>query len=384
MGHLKGLAVAIAAVVSVADPAARDRQAIAAMLDALDRGQAVSVTVQRPLEFHAAFETAATSWINAVAESDRQRRRDVVAVAVLESARDATLGVTDFQHRIPWTSIKRLIEWQCDRLRRSAPTEFERRWMIASAAVSHASGDARFLTGSNGLAVTRTIIDGREVAGGSVPCTDRDPCNHAGHIESRFPGEPQVALARVMLQTSIARKPGSLAGRIASSKLIKRPDGTAVTPALDAIVDSGLSELRRLSEIVTVGWDARLRLGLALYGLNQRPQSLHELEQVAASPADLHVRYVAHFASALNHDAGNHLDQTITSLEAAQALLPGVRSTATLLAAKYVIAGRHAEAHALMEETYLAEAPGFDPRGLRVGAWAVAGPLDQLREMIHR
>ena len=395
-----GLAIVVVAMADLAGqdrkdppPTARERQSLVALLDALDRGQAFNLTIQRPFNFHNTFQSVAIDWIEAATGADRERRRQVVAVAVLEAARGAAGGSTSSTTRAPalsLTSVRRLIEWQCDQFRRGPPTEFERRWLIASAALIQATGNARFMTGSSVTADIRSItINGRPVPGvaADVPCNtgDLEPCNHAAHIEARFPGLPEVALARIILESgAIGRRPGRLAGRIALSKVAEKSSVVPISPGLGKVVEAGLAQLRRLANDETVGWDARLRLGLTLYSLNDRPGSLQELATVGASSAKIELRYLAHFASALIHDADNHLAGTIASLEAAKALIPHVRSTATLLAAKYVLAGRQAEAFALMDDVYLADPPAFDPRLLRFGAWAIDKPYDKVREMIRR
>jgi hypothetical protein len=404
----KGIVAAIGVVVTVTvadlagqnrrvpQPTAAERRALVQLFDALDRGQAISLldrgqaislTIRRLLDFHAVFQAAANEWTNAAPEPDRARRRQVVAVAVLEAARGAATGEDLTIPLVSWASVRKLIEWQCDQLRRGAPTEFERRWMVASAAVIRVAGDSRFMTGSSVSPDIRvTFVDGRPMATRDVPCktAELEPCNHADHIESRFPGDPEVALARVTVETgTLARQPGRLAGTIARSKLAATSRVGPVNPGLAEVIDAGLAELRRLADDGTVGWDARLRLGLTLYGLNQRAESLRELAIVAASPIGTIPRYFAHFASALIHEADNNAAGTIASLEAAQAIVPHVRSTATLLAAKYVIADRREDGFALMDEVYLAEPPAFDPLRQRLWTWSLTRPFERLRETIR-
>ena len=66
----------------------------------------------------ASLDRAVPDWIASAPADGRERRRQLVALMLLEQARGQMIG--------------ELVEWACAFLRKGAPTEFERDWMVAS------------------------------------------------------------------------------------------------------------------------------------------------------------------------------------------------------------------------------------------------------------
>jgi len=101
-----------------------DKTAVIQFLDALERGDEVKLKFESRNAFKDAWDKTAGAWLRAP-EADRDRRRRILALAILQAGYDALNGMT-------WGDVRWLIEWQCDQIRRGPTTEFEHVWLSAS------------------------------------------------------------------------------------------------------------------------------------------------------------------------------------------------------------------------------------------------------------
>jgi hypothetical protein len=329
-------------------------------LAALDRGDRPGYVTVRDADMAAAFPEAAAAWVGAAPETTHDRRRQVAATALLFLAfRAIDTGGTG-------SRLKILVEAECARVRRGPVALFEQRWLLASLALVEWSGDVTFLTGV-------------PLMGRSCDPEGPSPCDHLSHVRSALPGESLVRLAELAVPGAIAtRQPGALAGRMAVARVRPALPVLARVPAVSRL-ESGLGAL--LDDPI-VGTDARLRLGLLRYGLNQRRESLEELARVIATSAHAEERATAHYVSSLIHDAEFRPADALHSLENALAAMLHARSISLSLAMRYYLAGRVNDSATLLDATFGGDPPAFDPARSRHAVWTWYQAFDRLVELL--
>jgi tetratricopeptide (TPR) repeat protein len=331
------------------------------VLSAVDRGERPGHVALGSIDA-GDFSKASGAWVSAGPAPARERREQAVAAALLFVAYRAIDEPGPGYLRL--RQFKVLVERQCARLRRDPQSEFARRWLIASLAFVEVSGDSQFFIGN------------------LMPCKEtRDGlCDHLSHVRSTFPNESLVRLIELSLQpfAIASRQPGELAGQLAVDRARPSPSSSASRGPSIARLESGLTSL--LSDPM-IGADARLRLGLLRYELNQRQESLGDLSRVVATSTSVEARVTAHYVSALIHDADQRPPDATRSLEEALKTLPGMRSIALAVATRYNLAGRVEDASALLDRTFAVDPPAFDPWRARYAAWTWYQAFDRLAEM---
>jgi tetratricopeptide (TPR) repeat protein len=335
-------------VVYKAQPA--DKAAVIEYLDALERGDEVTLKFESRNAFRDAWDQVASAWLKAP-DADGDRRRRILALAILQAGHDA------LDNYFTWREVRWLIEWQCDQLRRGPVTEFEHVWLSASSVVIQAAGDYSFLAWA-------------------FSCDRLQPCDHAWHALSRFPEDRHFRFTRALPRLSVkpfARTPGELLA-----------DPLFGKPEFNLRLAETFTGLRAFADDPVVGPEVRLKIGLLHYALNELPDCLRELKTASATTDDPYVRYVARFVMGLVHDAEGRADVAIQHYEGALLALPSVRSGATWLAAKYFLAGRREDAFSLMDAVYAAPPPKVDPwhRTNELRTWP--DYYARLRELVHR
>ena len=314
------------AVIYKAKP--EDKVAIQQFLDALDRGDVVELAFEPRNAFKDAWDKTASAWLNA-SDADRERRKRILAVAILKAGHDGLKDSTT------WQGVRWLIEWECDQIRRGPSTEFEHEWLQASIVVIQGAGDSAFLEPPR------------------MRCERLQPCDHAWHALSRFPEDSRLRFAHTVPSLTakpFAREPG---------ELLKTPH--AGTPMSVAALQKTFEDLASFQQDPVIGPEVRLKIGLLHYALNHREESLKELTVAFTKSRDAYIRYVAAFVTGLIHEADGRANDATAWYEAALIALPNVRSGATWLAGKYFLSGRREDAFTLMDRVYAAPAPDIDP-----------------------
>ena len=94
------------------------------------------------------FGQHAGTWILAVPEAERPRRRQIAAVVALEVGHVAPRFWGNRRACASWAEARVVVEWACQMLRSAGPpTSFERLWHLAAMALIERAQDTVFMSG---------------------------------------------------------------------------------------------------------------------------------------------------------------------------------------------------------------------------------------------
>jgi hypothetical protein len=196
------------------------RPATAELLKQYEQGQyddvAKALGGLRDFEgFRKELDRVASPWIASQGPAAAPRRRLVAASLALEAAR---VGVLD------WFRARTLVEWGCAMLRKGGPPlAAERSWQLAAVALSQGAGDPAFL-------LPDPPVDRRR---GSV-------WNHLAHAQERFPAEPRLQLAALVVHEHITGIPDE----DRHPRLIDRNEALRMVVALEQRNEQPPSDIR--------------------------------------------------------------------------------------------------------------------------------------------
>jgi VWFA-related protein len=274
---------------------------------------------------------------------DRTSQEGLHATALDTLERAVPRGVSE------WPEVERI----CEKLRSGPPSEFEREWMLAAGA----------------------LFSGRAWLGDTQLAR-----RHFDHALVRFPGEPHLQLARLLVQPegyTVSNRPRLSRDALAHSQGLGRRSigGPVVAPLGFYPVDPRaiphtLSELERLSHGTAVANEAHAHLAMLRFILGDVAGSLEAAGSVSrdAQPFDRNLAGVV-TGLALDASARRH-DATEAYAEAVRAL-PEAKSSATALAVHLFLDERRIEAASAIHIAYSAGADLLDP-------WFCPVPDDRL------
>jgi tetratricopeptide (TPR) repeat protein len=317
-----------------------------AMLEGYSRtGDAGAVAFASADDFVRLLQSAGTSWVDAASSADRERRRQTVALLVLESA--AGLPADRYRDGL------RLIEWACGALRKSPASEFERRWMLASA--------SRFLR----IDFERHYHAESHPAG-TLPTPNA--LSHVRHALDRFPQEPRLRLARLLQRPeayALTSRPG-----VDPDKLVRAPQQQGGPPGKPRIART-ITELIALAGDPAVGAEALAHVGLLQFHLKQFTASRETLARAARQSTDPFVSNLVWLSLGLTLDAEGRESEATEAYRNAVAALPRARASAIQLASHLAVLGQRQEAAAIV-------AGAFGPDPLDVEPWRHVLAFDRL------
>ena len=241
-------------------------------------GETGRLTFRDAGEFVSLLGSAGRNWISAAPPAERERRRDLVALLALEAAGSAPRYLGHFDGL-------NIIEWACDLLRKDAPTEFERQWMLASSSLFLRSYyELHFMRGPAGYLGGPSAI------------------RHLEHALDRFPREPRLRLAKILLRPeayALSSRPGTDPDNLVTEPLRRRRGGPAGLKRIAQTIEA----LAELVDEGDVGAEARAHIAWLQFHRGDVPASRETFILAARSATDPFVRNLAWLGTGLSLDA---------------------------------------------------------------------------------
>jgi tetratricopeptide (TPR) repeat protein len=371
----------LSALAVFALPAILDRQGVAGqrpailsfrqVLESYSEGEFEnSLAVLRQLGtaqmLYAGLRKDAQAWIDEGAAHDRDFRQRVSAVVALEAAHLAFGDTTARSFGQREDVGRRIIELGCQWVRsRTARTEFDHVWMLASIALIHSVQNID-QTASFDDFKAREFLDNpsRNVMRVyAVPMRmQRLDAEHREHAKDRVPDEPRFRLADVLAHGTARRmpnRPGTTAYFMARGYGDEADSAHALEPTAKRFVQEAVAAFAPLVTMAPIAEESRLRRAILLFHIGDFQQSLRDLE-VAFKSDDTAVAYLAHLYAGLGLDQLNRREQAIAQFRAALVIVPNARSAAFAEAADLFLSGDRQGAARLVNTT-LAVPPVSDP-----------------------
>ncbi len=284
--------------------------------------------------FSSSFESlkrAAPAWIRAV-PSQQDRRRlaiasyaldlinanpDVVADGPIMRGADPALRMmfSDNLGALASPSASDVVEWACSVLREGSPLPAERAWHVAAIAALE-----RFRGGS--------ALD-----------------SHIAHAVSRFPNDPEWALARAVSQES--------------QTWPDRRDEVDYQPPSGLIASRIEARFKEAAAFIATRQEAHLRWGYFELRRGRADEALTHFSE-AGEPGDTVLRYWLHLFKGLALERVGRLDDAIASYRLACSDVPYAQSATTALAVA-LVANHQADEAAALTNRMLSVQPPLDP-----------------------
>jgi tetratricopeptide (TPR) repeat protein len=333
------LLMALAVFAWLAWPVASQTGAIdvIALLDSYAAGQYDQAVVRAaaakdlgPLRLQFVQQTA--GWI-AADPANAEARRAAVAAFIVELA---AARLED-----DWGRLSDLIEWTCAQiLRVSAPTEFERRWHMATTALAGRARTRLWLLGPYARLPHQKPLK-------RPPSKDDPPSpRHLMHAIERFPDDPHFQLARVTAwlwgrdgepARNMRRDWKENAARWAPS----RP------PQLEAI--QAFEPLTRVPEVAAEAW---IRTGLIHVTVSDHAAALKAFQAAQPVSHTSPLKYLSHFLAARSLEALQRPDDAAGQYRRALDVLPGAESAAIALSSLLFVRGESDIAIAMISDVF--------------------------------
>jgi VWFA-related protein len=299
-------------------------------------GETGQLTFRDARAFVSLLGSVGRNWISAGPPAERERRRDLVALLALETARSAPRYLGYFDGLV-------MIEWACDLLREDAQTEFERQWMLASSSL-----------------LLRSYYEYHYVYGPEGYRGGPSAIRHLDHALSRFPREPRLRLTKILLRPeayALSSRPGADPDDLVTVPQTKRLAGQ---PGLKRIGQT-IEALGELVDEDNVGAEARTHVGWLQFHVGDVPASREAFTRAARTATDPFVRNLAWLGVGLSLDAEDRRTEATDAYRAAVEAMPRARASAVQLAAHLFLAGKRSEASQLVGSAYGPDALDLEP-----------------------
>ena len=339
---MKAALVVLAAVIAIAAQAPPSVNLIS-LLDTYHAGshdQAVSraAAVKDLGPLRLPFVQQTPGWV----AGDPARRASVAAfIAELAAAR-----LED-----DWGRLSDLIEWTCAQLLRTAgpPTEFERRWHMATTALAGRARVRVWLLGPYARLPHQKPL--------KRPPSKEDPPSplHLMHALERFPDDPHFQLARIVAWTW---------GRDSEPMRNMRADwqrnidrwGPSRPSQLEAI--TAFEPLTRVPEIAAEAW---IRTGLIYVTVSDHAAALAAFANAQPLARTPQLKYLAHFLAGRSLEVLQKPDEAMAQYRRALEEVPSAESATIALASLLFLRGDSEPSIAMIEKRFAASDPATDP-----------------------
>jgi tetratricopeptide (TPR) repeat protein len=275
--------------------------------------------------------------------ADDPARRAAVAAFVVELA---AARLED-----DWGRLSDLIEWTCAQILRAGgpPTEFERRWHMATTALAGRARVRVWLLGPYARLPHQKPLK-------RPPSKDDPPSPlHLMHAIERFPEDPHFQLARVVAWTF---------GRDSEPMRNMRADwqrnidrwAPARPPQLEAL--SSFEPLTRVPEVAAEAW---IRSGLILVTVADHAAALKAFETAQPLARTTPLGYLAHFLAGRSLEVMQRPEDAIAQYRRALEVVPSAESATIALASLLFRRGDAEPSIAMIDKRFAAADRGTDP-----------------------
>ena len=286
------------------------------------------------------FVQQTPGWI-ASDPSTAEARRNAVAGFIVELA-GARL-------EDDWGRLSDLIEWTCAQILRGGgpPTEFERRWHMATTALAGRARARVWLLGPYARLPRQKP---------RAPQKDDPPSpRHLMHALERFPDDPHFQLARVMAWMW-SRDSEPIRNMRSDWKENVARWAPARAPQLDAIPE--FEAFTRVAEVAPEAW---LRTGMIYVTVSDHAGAIKAFEAaqpLARTPA---LKYLSHFLAGRSFEAMQQPDDAIAQYRRALEIIPGAESATIALASLQFVRGGSEVSIAMINDVFGTRASTPDP-----------------------
>jgi tetratricopeptide (TPR) repeat protein len=250
-----------------------------------------------------------------------------------------------------WGRLSDLIEWTCAQLLRSSgpPTEFERRWHMATTALAGRARTRLWLLGPYARLPHQKPLK-------RPPSKDDPPSPlHLTHAIERFPDDPRFQLARVVAWTW---------GRDSEPMRNMRADwqrnidrwAPSRPPQLEAI--TAFQPLTQIPEVAPEAW---LRTGLIYVTVSDHDAALKAFETAQPLAGTAQLKYLSHFLAARSLEALQRPDEAAAQYRRALDVLPGAESATIALSSLLFLRGESEPSIAMISEAFGKTMATVDP-----------------------
>ena len=250
-----------------------------------------------------------------------------------------------------WGRLSDLIEWTCTQILRSAgpPTEFERRWHMATTALAGRARVRLWLLGPYARLPHQKPLK-------RPPSKDDPPSPlHLMHAIERFPDDPQFQLARVVAWTW---------GRDAEPMRNMRADwqrnidrwAPSRAPQLEAI--PAFEPLTRVPEVAAEAW---IRTGLIDVTVADHTAALKAFETALPLARTPQLTYLAHFLAGRSHEVLQQPEEAIAQYRRALDVVPSAESATIALSSLLFLRGDAEPSIAMIDKRFAATDSSTDP-----------------------
>jgi tetratricopeptide (TPR) repeat protein len=255
-----------------------------------------------------------------------------------------------------WGRLSDLIEWTCAQILRASgpPTEFERKWHMATTALAGRARTRLWLLGPYARLPHQKPLK-------RPPQKDDPPSPvHLMHAIERFPDDPQFQLARVVAWTW-----GRDSEPMRNMRQDWRENVNRWAPSRPSQLEAvtAFEPMTRVAEVAAEAW---IRTGMIYVTVADHAAALKAFESAQPIAGTTPLKYLSHFLAARSLEALQRPEDAMTQYRRALDIVPAAESATVALAALQFVSGDTESSIAMIDNVFGKPVTTTDP-GRMVG-----------------